>query len=311
MNRLLLPVDIPKSLWDDHNVLRLPVSLTKSYISLLVQSGLLGEAFCESKGGMGGGESPEETIEHFTHRFDGSCARVELAVLDPKEDLGHVSNFFIGSFSGGRVRLLDIPCGCGAASAALLTTVAELRRQNVIPSMPLEISLTGGDISDKALGFAKSLFDDLVTPLKDQSIFLKSRFSKWNLVDAADTTSLLNDWLSLDTDCQRSFLLIANFTKFLGNEQNLENSEQQWGEIFRWAEVNQANIVWVEPIPSEKNTERFRNWFAERLASLTGRLGLPTGPNAELTSKSRYVQPLKCSFPTVRLLLFRLEGPLL
>ena len=296
-------------MWDGHNHLKLPVALAKAYIEILAKRDLLEEAFSISKRGLGGGESEEETIQHFVHKFDGSCARVELAVLDPKDNLGSVSNYFIRAFSGGRIRLLDIPCGCGAASAALLTTVAELRRQEVIPSMPLEVYLTGGDIAETAICYARSLFEDLNKPLQGQSVFLKSHFSKWDIVDAAGTTSLVKDWLSLETDCTKSFLLISNFTKFLGKDRNLENSEERLGEIFRWAEVNKATIVWVEPIPKDKTKERFQKWFGKELAALTGRLGLPTGPSARLTSVSKYVQPLRCSDPSVRLLLFRLEGP--
>ena len=101
---------------------------------------------------------------------------MELAVLDPKNDLENVSDYFIRAFSGGRIRLLDIPCGCGAASAALLTTVAELRRKNVIPRMPLEVSLTGGDISDTAVDYAEALFRYLSQSLRNQSIFLDASF---------------------------------------------------------------------------------------------------------------------------------------
>ena len=308
MERILLPRDIPQSLWDGHNLLRLPVPLASAYIENLVERGLLEEAFRVSGRELGGGESEEETIQHFAHRFDGSCARVELAVLDPKQNLGNVSNHFIQAFSGGRIRLLDIPCGCGAASAALLTTVAELRRQDVIPRMPLEVYLTGGDISETALNYAKSLLDDLSKPLEAQSIFLDVSFSKWDIVDPAGTTSLVNNWMSFASDCKRSFLLIANFTKFLGDERNLKNSEERLGEIFRWAEVNQATIVWVEPIQKTKTIKRFQKWFEGKLTMLTGQLGLPVEPTIRLSSDSKYVQPLKCSDPSVRLSLFRLEG---
>ena len=309
MERILMPKDIPKSLWDGNNVLKLPIPLAKGYIETLVAKGLLGEAFNVSPKGLVGGESVEEANQHFAHKFDGSCARVELAVLDPKNDLENVSDYFIRAFSGGRIRLLDIPCGCGAASAALLTTVAELRRKNVIPRMPLEVSLTGGDISDTAVDYAEALFRYLSQSLRNQSIFLDASFSKWNIVSAADTTYLVKDWLSLDTSSKKSFLLIANFLSFLGTEGNLEDTEERLGEIFRWAEANKATIVWLESIPKGKTIEMFQEWFESKLTRLTGWLGLPAGPNVHLSSHSKYVQPLRCFHPPVRLMLFRLEGP--
>ena len=45
MERILMPKDIPKSLWDGNNVLKLPIPLAKGYIETLVAKGLLGEAF--------------------------------------------------------------------------------------------------------------------------------------------------------------------------------------------------------------------------------------------------------------------------
>ena len=170
--RFLKPKDVPKSLWDGDNLLSLPQPLRDAYHKTLKTKGLLEEALKASPQGSIGGESAEETDQHIAHRFDGSCARVELAVLDPKDELSDASDHFVRAFSGGCVRLLDIPCGSGAASAALLTTVAELRRKKIIPREPLEVFLTGGDISDTARCNADLVFSELQQALRNQGIFL-------------------------------------------------------------------------------------------------------------------------------------------
>ena len=45
-------------------------------------------------------------------------------------------------------------------------------------------------------------------------------------------------WKMVDRCCQIAkvpFLLIANFSGFLGTEKHLEEVEEQLGEVFRWA----------------------------------------------------------------------------
>ena len=243
--RYLRPSDIPQSLWDGNNLLFLSQSIRKVYLEALESKGLLEEARKVSTYVATGGESQEETDLHFAHRFDGSCARVELAVLDPKSELKDLSDHFIRAFSGGRIRLLDIPCGCGAASAALLSTIAELRHRNAIPREPLEVFLTGGDISDPARCYAELIFGELEQTLRNQGIFVKVSLPQWDIRDAASTTVLLDKWLTDAPDCNRSFLLIANFSGFLGTEKHLEEVEERMGEVFRWARARDSTTVWL------------------------------------------------------------------
>ena len=160
--RLLDPKDIPQSLWDGDKLLLLPQPLKDAYHKTLKTRGLLEDALeAPSSEGDIGGKSKDKTAWHFARRFSGSCARVELAILDPKDELGDASDYFLRVFSGGRVSLLDIPCGSGAASATLLMVVAELRRLNIIPREPLEVFLTGGDKSDTARENACLIFNEL------------------------------------------------------------------------------------------------------------------------------------------------------
>jgi len=308
-DRILRPEDIPKSLWNGDNLLNLPLALRDVYLETLISRGKLGEACKDSPSGSVGGETQEETDLHFVHSFDGSCARVELAVLDPKDDLENASDFFIQAFSGGRVRLLDIPCGCGAASAALLTTVSELRKQNVLPRQPLDVIITGGDKSDPARNYADLILDELKEPLRKQGIFVSASLHHWDVMDAASTTTLLDHWLS-SQDCDRFFLLIANFSGFLGDERKIKRAQERLGELFRWTGARKSTIAWVEP--QTKKARRMsvnkvlvrvydflRNWSYE-----------PTDPSDELTSQALYAHPVcKDKVPNVRLLLLRMEGP--
>ena len=308
-DRILSPEDVPKSLWNGDNLLYLPPALRDVFLETLISIDKLEEACKDSPRGSIGGETQEETDLHFVHSFDGSCARVELAVLDPKDELKNASDFFIQAFSGGRVRLLDIPCGCGAASAALLTTVSELRRQNVLPRVPLEVVITGGDKSDPARNYADLVLGELKESLRNQAIFVSVSLHPWDVMDAASTTTLLDQWLS-SQDCEKFFLLIANFSGVLGDERKIKRAKEQLGELIRWTGARKSTIAWIEPQTNRARRmsvnevlgrvfDFLRNWFYE-----------PTDPSDELTSEAMYAHPVcKDKVPKVRLLLYRMEGP--
>ena len=126
-DRLVKSSDLPRTLWQvDDGMLVLPAAVSRVYRNMLAEKGLMDEALnAHSDDGPVGGIKDSDTRRHFSARFSGSSARAQLAVLDPKDDLRNASDLFVKTFSGGKVGLLDIPCGAGAASAALLGCVAK------------------------------------------------------------------------------------------------------------------------------------------------------------------------------------------
>lgn len=308
-DRILRPGDIPKTLWNGDNLVSLPLVLRDVYLETLKSRGKLDEACKDSPSGSVGGETQEETDRHFVHSFDGSCARVELAVLDPKDELEHASDSFIQAFSGGRVRLLDIPCGCGAASAALLTTVSELRKQNVLPREPLDVFITGGDKSDSARNYADLILGELKEPLRNQGIFVRVSLHHWDVMDAASTTTLLDHWLS-SQDCDKFFLLIANFSGFLGEDRKIKRAQERLGEVIRWTGARKSAIAWIEP-QTKKARRMSANKILGRVFDLLRNWSYePKDPSDELTSEALYAHPVcRDKVPKVRLLLCRMEGP--
>ena len=309
-DRILSPEDIPKSLWNGDNLLYLPRALRDVYRKILDSIDKLEEACKDSPRGSIGGDTLEETDLHFVHSFDGSCARVELAMLDPKDELENASDSFVQAFSGGRVRLLDIPCGCGAASAALLATVSELRRQNVLPREPLDVIVTGGDKSDPARNYAELVFGELKESLRNQGIFVSVSFHSWDVMDAASTTSLLDQWLS-NQDCDRFFLLIANFSGILGNEGKIKKANERLGEVIRWTGARKSTIAWIEPQTKKARRMSVNDVLGRVFECLRVWSYEPTDFGKELTSESKYAHPV-CkgkTTPNVRLLLYRMERP--
>ena len=289
--RLLTPKDIPLALITDDGLLCLPQKLREAYFKTLEKGGLLERARKCSPRDTIGGRSRADTDQHLAHKFSGSCSRVELAILDPKNELGDSSDGFIRAFSGGRVSLLDIPCGCCAASATVLSTIAELRRQQILPRQPLEVFLTGGDFSSSARTYAGQILDELERPLRNQGIFLKRSLYHWDINDEISNTELLSKWLT-ERECDKALLLIVGFSGVLGNDGKIKKVRGQLAEAIRWAGVRQATITWIEP-----QTKKARKmWDSRILKGIFDPLtSLPFGPKRlcdDLTSEAKCLHPL-------------------
>ncbi len=184
--RLLEPACVPNSLWDPASeTLLIAPSLANAYRLLIDRHSLLAlSASRDPNDPPVGGASQERTDQYFAQAFDGSAARTQLALLDPKESASLCSNALVSSLAGGRLSLTDAPCGAAAAALALLSTIAELRSQQVVPRMPLDVFLIGGELSEPARKYAASMLDELRAPLEEQAIFVqKVDFLPWDVTD--------------------------------------------------------------------------------------------------------------------------------
>lgn len=246
-DRLLPPSSIPVDLWKDAANLRLSPHLAGSYRIVLETNGLYEEALNACAQGDVGGETAEETAQHFARNFSGSCGRVQLALLDPHGHLEEASNLFIHAFSGGKVGLLDIPCGAGAATAATLSAIATLRERGVIPRLPLDVYLVAGDFSAAARETARQLLESLRPALERQAIFIHLRFVAWNVLDAQGTRELLHTWMDHARDCREYFVLAANFSGLLKHGGKFNSAKSQLEDVFGWAAARKSSVVWVEP----------------------------------------------------------------
>lgn len=263
-DRLLPPSSIPVDLWKDAANLRLSPFLADSYRVVLEANGLYEDALTASAQGDVGGETAEETAQHFARNFSGSCGRVQLALLDPHGHLEEASNLFIHAFAGGKVGLLDIPCGAGAATAATLSAIATLRERGVIPRSPLDVYLVAGDFSAPARDTARQLLESLSPALERQAIFIHVRFVDWNVLDSQSTITLLHTWMEHARDCREYFVLTANFSGFLKHGGKFKDAIPQLEQVFGWAGLRKSSVVWLEPKTGGATNglwPNFRNMF--------------------------------------------------
>lgn len=250
MSSRLLPVpSIPTSLWiSAPSKLIMPSTLTHCFNAEIDRLKLRELALTPvTDDGPTGGITLEQTHCHFAQRFSSSSGRVQLALLDPKDELTSASDYIINVFSGGEVALLDIPCGSGAATASLLSTVAQLRLEGCLPCQPLKVSLLGGDISQHALDLANGLMDSLRPNLEQCGIELHTHWKKWDVLDALSTTELINRWVTIGVDARIHCVVAANFSAFLERDGKLKEAKAQLNQIFLWANVRRSQVVWIEP----------------------------------------------------------------
>lgn len=248
-SRLILPEDLPESLWHEGK-LCLPSDLTNVWLWLLDKYNL--RSLAEQprpKKGPTGGITQQATNEHLAWSFTTSAARVELAMLDPHSQLPQVANAFARVFSGGRIAVIDVPCGSGAAILSILTTVAELRHQECLPRIPLEVVIIGGEISEYARQYATEGIQNVRDTLTKQAITIEyCNILSWDVCDKPSNTYLIREEMTLKAqNCRVKMLVIANFSDFLQHTTNLDKAKPQIEELFRHCNGVNNLAIWIEP----------------------------------------------------------------
>lgn len=274
MSRLIKREDIPVSLWrQDEETLILPRSLVKSWKSILDQRNLLESATAEIGDGEIGGIDEEATHKHYSFRYNGSCARFQLTFLDPKDDLKEVSNAFVKSLAGNDVFIADIPSGTGAASLSLLSNIAQLREENILPKLPLKVKILAGEISQTAIQIFQESFDEINPYLKHYFIEVELKFEVWNVREADSTSQLIKQITLFSQNSTDKILLLANFTGFLEKDKKWREVEDKFEEIFRHFSGKSTIAIWLEPklnIVINQFWPRTVNWFKNTFKYLIG-----------------------------------------
>lgn len=247
--RLLKPDLLPDSLWDSATeTIFLPSILATAYKTLISSHKLLELSKTrDPKNPPTGGHSQEETDRHFAQAFDGSAARAQLAVTDPKQDLAQISNSFLQVLSGNGVCVTDAPCGAGAATFAFLTTIAELREKRVLPRHPLDVHLIGAELSEPARNYATEMLAELTPFLETQAIFITAEYNSWDVTDPLSNTDLIRR-ITLASDAKsKRLLVVANFSAFLERDKKRKAAERQLEELFRHSSGADSIAIWIEP----------------------------------------------------------------
>jgi hypothetical protein len=247
----LVPVEhLPDTLWQrDDGCLLVPPDLARAYLARLAAEELTHLISARSFDDPPiGGIGKAETDAHFAQQFCGSVARAQLALLDPHEHIPHVADAFVQMFAGGTVAVLDVPSGAGALSLSLLCTVAELRARGVLPRLPLDVVVVGGEISEHARRHGVALFDDIEANLQDQAIFVRRVHLRWDACDENSNVDLITRFVAETTKCSRKLVAVSNFSGFLSLPGKQKQARPQLEQLFKFCAADGlASAVWIEP----------------------------------------------------------------
>jgi hypothetical protein len=301
--RMFDVADIPPSLWDsthDHGrnrlpkgKLRLPTRLEEAYRQVLNEHNLLMMAsdIDDRDSGPIGEQGEAGAHEHFAKRFSGSCGRIQLFALDPHHTFKTTRQALAAVFSGGKIRLLDIPLGAGAAAVELLSLVSQLRSKDspVFPRIDLDVEVVGGELNPHAIAFSERLFQILKPWWLEHGINATLEAIEWDVLDDASTDGLVDIWKQGFGNSVVPAVVGTNFSGFLGdatvpggNRRRIDEAESCLRHIFASASRNKAMTFWIEPAGRPAN-ERFLPKLRSQVFARFPKLnpGLSTEPKSE------------------------------
>lgn len=247
------PKKLPKNLWDpDAGVLRISENLARCYETLIDRYDLSALAGSRTRDDSPvGGIDQASTNQHFAQQFDNSAARAQLTLTNVNGEVSDASDALVRALSGGKICLTDAPCGAGAASLAFLSTIAELRKDGVLPRMPLEVRLLGAEISLYAREYANQLLEGMRPFLESQAITMNSVLVEWNATDELSNTDLIQTMIRGCPLSNKQLLVIANFSGFLSRSGKMKEVEPQLSELFRHSSGSGNVAIWIEPQMNE------------------------------------------------------------
>lgn len=268
-DRFIPPDELPPSLWNPdytaksgrNGCLVVPAMLGAAYREILTRHGLMALAsdLTQRHTGETGGEGKIGAERYLATRFSSSCGRIQLYALDPHFRFQTSTDALLSLFSGGRIRLLDIPSGAGAGSAILLSVFAELRATDKLPRTDLKVHVVGGEKNLFQHDFANELFEFLKPWWLDHGIEVSWEFCEWDVLSNENTIDLIDKWRLPNEDWDRFAVLGANFSDFLStnvpgaNNLYLDEALPSLSNIFSTAGVRKASAFWIEPKANKGN----------------------------------------------------------
>lgn len=238
------PAYIPSNLWDNET-LRLPEAVTAAYKAVLSANSLTipldaGEAIF-------GGVTKEESEKHFRYRFCVSAGRGAYTLLDPKETLRDAASYLQTSLADGRVGVLDLACGAGAATAGLLCTLASVRDEGVFPRLPLNLDILGADIAVTARGLCDSIHGHLERTIRTSGIAVTRATHEWDMMDVASTSDLCDHWLARNLHAEELLIVISGMSGALRSAEQRAAANNALTHILTRVHSRPHTLLWIEP----------------------------------------------------------------
>ncbi len=189
---------------------------------------------------MVGGKSEEETLKYFANCFLNSGARSQFLILNPYGKHTNITEYLMSAISYGKISILDIPCGAGASICSLLLNLYELRINNFLSNIPVNIDIIGADISTTALEIYEKFLSNIEKHLIKVGIRIKYETKLWDANCPVSTTQLMDIFLKSNIDLM---VYISNFNSSL----SVIGDSQILNQILPRLYNRKATILWIEP----------------------------------------------------------------
>jgi hypothetical protein len=256
---------LPPTLWENDTII-MPPTLTDALKAELETRGLFNQA-CENapnRHEIFGGETAEESLNHFADRFKNSATRVAYVLLDPHANFNALSINLLASLFDGNVAILDIPCGSGGGLHGLLSCIYELRLHRVIPRTPSWVSILGGDCSETARDIYSSMLRRVEKPYSLVGLHLKWEKVEWDATDPFSTARLLDLWLTQTSSCEEHIVFVSAFSGFA--KHHFETLSQSVEQVVVRPHDKMYQLIWIEPAINESN------WLMPKLYQIFSRI---------------------------------------
>ena len=184
---------LPISIWKAVT-LHLPYPLVAAHRKFLEDKGWWAEYNPTGVGGKGGA-TPSEAKEHVINRFLNSAVRMQFVCADPLDKQIEVREMVLDQLAEGKIFLLDLAAGNGSGTLALLSLICELRAHNLVPTLPINISISGVDYSPDALNYYAELLDQIKPWLQTTGLEINLTLHVCDLNISGDFSAVLESIL--------------------------------------------------------------------------------------------------------------------
>ncbi|WP_447707113.1 hypothetical protein [Methylobacterium brachiatum] len=163
---------------------------------------------------------------------------------DPEEHCQKVAADLRLSLLEGNIHILDLVGGTGAASSAMLCTIADLRSQNVLPMLPLNVAITAADVSEDALTIYNEMLAEISPALSAAGINVLVNLERWNALDVASTSALCDKYLA--SIVYGEILVMVSALSGIG-KQGIEDVARSFMHVSERISNRPSTFAWIEP----------------------------------------------------------------
>lgn len=183
------------SLWKD-GALHLPKPLCDAHGEYLNENGWWSKYDPAGAKGTIGGSGDEDACDHVVNRFLNSAARMQYVCSDPRDEQVDVRDAVFDQLAQGRIHVIDLAAGNGAGTISMLSLICELRRTDLIPRLPINVSVSAVDFSPAALNHFAAILDKVMPWLASAGIHVELTLCHCDLTVLGDFSEVLDGFFT-------------------------------------------------------------------------------------------------------------------